>query len=55
ALLKVVTTYSADELLTSAGKERLRAEALKTMQGVMTEVSNEPVIEQLLFTGFVMQ
>lgn len=55
ALLKVVTTYSADELLTTAGKERLRAEALKTMQGVMTEVSNEPVIEQLLFTGFVMQ
>lgn len=55
ALLKVVTTYTADELLTSAGKERLRAEALKTMQGVMTEVSNEPVIEQLLFTGFVMQ
>ena len=55
ALLKVVTTYTADELLTSAGKERLRGEALKTMQGVMTEVSNEPVIEQLLFTGFVMQ
>ena len=55
ALLKVVTSYTADELLTSAGKERLRAEALKTMQGVMTEVSNEPVIEQLLFTGFVMQ
>lgn len=55
ALLKVVTTYTADELLTSAGKERLRAEALKTMQGVMTEVSNEPVIEQLLFSGFVMQ
>lgn len=55
ALLKVVTTHTADELLTEAGKEKLRSEALKSMQGVMTEVTHEPVIEQLLFTGFVMQ
>lgn len=55
ALLKVVTTHTADELLTKAGKEKLRSEALKSMQGVMTEVTHEPVIEQLLFTGFVMQ
>lgn len=55
ALLKVVTTHTADELLTKAGKEKLRSEALKSMQGVMTEVTHDPVIEQLLFTGFVMQ
>ncbi|MGL4205181.1 MAG: flagellar basal body-associated protein FliL [Aeromonadaceae bacterium] len=55
ALLKVVSTFSADEIITIEGKARLRSEALKIIQASMSEVTQKPVVEQLLFTGFVMQ
>ena len=54
-VLKVVTTFTADELITIEGKARLRSEALKSIQASMSEVTQKPVVEQLLFTGFVMQ
>lgn len=55
ALLKVVSTFNADEIITIEGKAKLRSEALKIIQASMSEVTQKPVVEQLLFTGFVMQ
>lgn len=54
-LLAVFTQSNADDLATSAGKTSLKQKALAEVQKVMTEVEDAKVIEQVLFTGFVMQ
>ena len=55
ALLKVVSTFTSDDIITIEGKAKLRSDALKAIQASMSEVTQKPVVEQLLFTGFVMQ
>lgn len=55
ALLRVFSSSNADDLVTEAGKIAMREQSLREVQKAMqTEVGN-PVIEQVLFTGFVMQ
>ncbi|GHE80839.1 flagellar basal body-associated protein FliL [Thalassotalea profundi] len=54
-LLAVFTQSNADDLATSAGKTSLKQKALAEVQKVMTEVEDGKIIEQVLFTGFVMQ
>ncbi len=54
-LLQVFSNSSADDLVTEAGKITLREEALNEVQRVMNEISGANVVEQVLFTGFVMQ
>ncbi len=54
-LLQVFSNSSADDLVTEAGKITLREEALNEVQRVMHEISGSNVVEQVLFTGFVMQ
>lgn len=54
-LLAVFTQSNADDLATSAGKTSLKQKALAEVQKIMTEVEDAKVIEQVLFTGFVMQ
>ena len=54
-LLRVFSAASAEQLMTFEGKEQLRQEALAECRRVLGELVNSPVIEQVLFTGFVMQ
>ncbi|MER2492219.1 flagellar basal body-associated protein FliL [Catenovulum sediminis] len=54
-LLRVFSGTSADSLGTSAGKEALKTSSLKAVQDELLSIAGRPVIEKVLFTGFVMQ
>jgi len=54
-LLGVFSQSNADDLATSAGKSSLKQKALAAVQQEMRDVTGEKVVEQVLFTGFVMQ
>jgi len=54
-LLGVFSMANADDLSTSAGKTSLKQLSLSEVQKVMVEISGRKVVEQVLFTGFVMQ
>ena len=54
-LLTVFSASSADDLVTESGKKDLREKATAQVRQVMSELENDPVIEQVLFTGFVLQ
>jgi flagellar FliL protein len=54
-LLKTFSTANADDLVTEAGKIAIRDSALKEVQKVMVVVSGNQTVEEVLFTGFVMQ
>lgn len=54
-LLGVFSQANADDLVTSAGKTSLKQQALTEVQKVMVEIEGKKVVEQVLFTGFVMQ
>jgi len=54
-LLKVFSMANADDLVTEAGKVALRDQAVRDVQKAMKEIVDNDVVEQVLFTGFVMQ
>jgi len=54
-LLRVFSSSNADDLVTEAGKISMRDQSLREAQKAMQEIAGNPVIEQVLFTGFVMQ
>lgn len=54
-LLKVFSTANADDLVTEAGKVALREQSLKEVQTALKDIAGNQVVEQVLFTGFVMQ
>jgi flagellar FliL protein len=54
-LLQVFSASNADDLVTEAGKVALREESLSAVQRAMNEITGSSVVEQVLFTGFVMQ
>ncbi len=54
-LLSVFSTANADDLVTEAGKVTIRGGALKAVQKKMEEITGNQRVEQVLFTGFVMQ
>ena len=54
-LLKVFSTANADDLVTEAGKVALKDQSLREVQKALSEIAGGPVVEQVLFTGFVMQ
>ena len=54
-LLRVFSAASAEQLMTFEGKEKLRKDSLEECRRVLNELVSSPVIEQVLFTGFVMQ
>lgn len=43
------------QLMTFEGKEKLRKDSLEECRRVLKDLVSSPVIEQVLFTGFVMQ
>ncbi|WP_206484723.1 flagellar basal body-associated protein FliL [Thalassotalea sp. G2M2-11] len=54
-LLAVFSQSNADDLATSAGKTSLKQQALSEVHKIMMDVEDDKVVEQVLFTGFVMQ
>jgi len=54
-LLKTFSTANADDLATEAGKIAIRSSALKEVQNTMLDISGNKTVEEVLFTGFVMQ
>lgn len=54
-LLKVFSTANADDLVTEAGKAAMREQSLKEVQSALQNIAGSQVVEQVLFTGFVMQ
>ncbi|SIR08576.1 flagellar FliL protein [Aeromonas sp. RU39B] len=54
-LLRVFSAATAEQLVTFEGKEKLRKDSLDECQKVLTELTKESVVDQVLFTGFVMQ
>ena len=54
-LLGVFSQGNADDLATSAGKASLKQKSLAAVQQEMRDVTGDKVVEQVLFTGFVMQ
>ncbi len=54
-LLKVFSSANADDLVTEAGKVSLRDQSAREVQKVLSETVGNEIVEQVLFTGFVMQ
>ncbi|WP_416305773.1 flagellar basal body-associated protein FliL [Neptunicella sp. SCSIO 80796] len=55
ALLKVFSSSNADDLVTEAGKAAIKEQSLREVRATMKNVTGREVVEQVLFTGFVMQ
>jgi len=54
-ILLLFSGQKYDELSTLAGKEKLRAEVLKTVQQIVKTELGKPAIEAVYFTSFIMQ
>lgn len=54
-LHRTFSAATAESLQTSEGRLALRAAALNVVQTALEELTGSPVVEELLFTGFVMQ
>lgn len=54
-MLRSFSKANADDLVTAAGKETLKAASLKDVQDALQGVAGNMVVEEILFTGFVMQ
>jgi len=54
-LLAVFSQSNADDLGTSAGKISLKQKTLAEIQTVLMDIEGNKIIEEVLFTGFVMQ
>jgi len=54
-MLRTFSKANADELVTAGGKETIKATALKDVQEALKGVAGSAVVEEILFTGFVMQ
>lgn len=55
SLLGTFSSGNADELVTVAGRDALKNKALSDLQQAMIEVVGSVVVDEVLFTGFVMQ
>ncbi|WP_297479218.1 flagellar basal body-associated protein FliL [uncultured Photobacterium sp.] len=54
-LLQTFAAATVEQLRQPQGREKLRQQALTTVQATMNKMTNMPVVERVLFTGFVMQ
>lgn len=54
-LLQVFSASNAEKLSTFAGKQELRENALDAVQKAMEPIVGKPLVEKVLFIGFVMQ
>ena len=55
ALLTAFSAAEYHDLLTQAGRQELNLEALRAARTALANVSSGKIVEQVLFTGFVVQ
>lgn len=55
SLLKVFSGANADDLVTEAGKIAIKDQSQREVQKALLEITGNEIVEQVLFTGFVMQ
>ena len=54
-LLQTFAAATVEQLRQPQGREQLCQQALTAVQATMNKMTNMPVVERVLFTGFVMQ
>lgn len=54
-LINLLSSQKFDEIVTPEGKERIRMEALRVVNGIMKQNTGKADVEQVLFTNFVTQ
>lgn len=54
-MLRTFSAANADDLVSAQGKDALRSSCLKDVQQALKGVAGEAIVEEILFTGFVMQ
>ena len=54
-VVELLSRQSFDTIITEEGKKTILAQVLKTLQTIMSEQAGEPIIEQVLFTSFIVQ
>ena len=54
-LLQIFAATTVEQLRQPQGREQLCQQALTAVQATMNKMTNMPVVERVLFTGFVMQ
>lgn len=55
SLLQTFSSSNADDLSAAAGRDALKNKALSDLQQALLEVVGSVVVDEVLFTGFVMQ
>ena len=55
AMFRVFADSTTEQLETVEGRSKLRSDALAAVRQALHEVTQQDVVEQVLFTGFVMQ
>jgi len=54
-LIMLLSHQTVDSMKTADGKNKVREEALKQIQALLTEHTTKPLVEGVFFTGFVIQ
>ena len=54
-VMMVLSEQTSETVRSVAGKQHLRETTLKEIQSVLTEKVGDPVIEEVYFTGFIIQ
>ena len=54
-LVALFTQQTVDTMSSAEAKEKIRQEALKQVQQVMTDEEGKPIVEDLLFNNFIVQ
>lgn len=54
-VMMVLSDQSTSQIKSVAGKEKLRAKTLQEIQSLLQEQIGEPGVEEIYFTGFIIQ
>ena len=54
-LILLLSSQDAGTISSALGKEQLRKDALEAIQKVMQELEEDPIVESLYFTNFIIQ
>ena len=55
AFIMMMSQFDMEQILDPQGKEIMRKEVLEKLQGVLKELAGDKIIEQVLFTQFLVQ
>lgn len=55
SLIELLSKQTFEEMISEEGKKNIRKQALTTLQTLMNEQAGDPIVEQVLFTSFIVQ